>query len=1046
MNDKLKSTAVFNNEYGKLNRQQKKAVDHIEGPLLVIAGPGTGKTQILTIRIGNILLKTDADAKNILCLTYTESGAANMRKRLIEFIGPTAYDVTIATFHSFCNQVIRENPESFLHYSNYELLSDLEKVQIYQQLFSELDKNNPLYNYKDNYQHEYGRLSALFEKIKKENWDPETMLQDIDLWIEDQKQSNDFVYKRKTKNANVGDFNFSKFEKVISRPFEKTKAAIGIYQKFIAVLDKLQRYEYEDMIQWVIRQFDNDEALLLKYQETYQYILVDEYQDTNGAQNKILFQLLNYHDNPNVFAVGDDDQAIFRFQGANVQNIFDFVKLYQPEKIRLVSNYRSSQIILEAANSLITNNQERLVSAEDASSLLVAQGEFASSTTRPYLTLYPDKPAEILHVCQQIKTLLSNGVSSNQIAVLYRKNAEAEAYVKWLSAHKIPHRISRDSNLLDDFFIQQILLLIRYFQNEQATPYFQDHQLYRILHAPFIALDALDIGKIAFKHNALRQQAFKNSEEQGETEVAPDISLLSILGNEPLLTELKVNKIRECLQLRDQILLFQKQISDYTPQVFLEKLIQEFRILNYILGLDDKFHYLQLLNSLFEFIKIESDKNPQWSILDFAKLFEEYQNNRLSIPFKSTTGSAKGLVLSTLHSAKGEEYEYVFMVNCTQANWKSLGGKSFKLPDQYVKAQINAEEDLRRLFYVGITRAKTGLYLSYALAGEKSESAPCRFIEEIKAGGQLDERKHLAEENDSLDQLIIQLSPLKKEFAVMEQDQFDKFLENFRLNPTALNKFLKCPVAFYYEKVLKIPGARTPALGFGNAVHFALELFMKTKGLHFSDPESKLLKYFRLGMEKYHSHFTPREFKNYMEEGERVLGPFIHHHMDAWNEALDHLQEVKITTEVKDVPITGKLDRIDVLKHGLRVIDYKTGNPDKGKVNAPNATSIYGSDYWQQMVFYAVLLRNHRHYKNSPVKSVFYFVNPNKENKYVKNEVEPEEFVSFLEELIVETYNKIKNKDFTPGCGKSDCEWCNYIDSGAVVGMVEEEESEDLEE
>ncbi|MBK9108812.1 MAG: ATP-dependent helicase [Saprospiraceae bacterium] len=1039
MNEKIKSTAAFESEYLKLNSEQKKAVDCIEGPLLVIAGPGTGKTQILAIRIGHILLNTDADAKNILCLTYTESGAANMRKRLIQFIGPTAYEVSISTFHAFCNHVIRENPESFFHFSDYEVVSELEKRTIYQKIFSSLDRENALYSYTENYEYEIPRLNSLFEKIKKENWDPDTILEDIDHWVKAQRESEIYIYKNKGKNNLPGDFKEAQFKKEVLVKASRSKAAVAFYKIFQEELDKIHRYEYEDMIQWVIRQFESDDALLQKYQEKYQYILVDEYQDTNGAQNKILFQLLNYHDFPNVFAVGDDDQAIYRFQGANVQNMFDFDHLYRPEKIRLVSNYRSSQIILDTANSLISNNDERLVTKENVSPInLIASGDYAGTSVRPILTKYPDQKTEVLHICQQIKTLLDNGVAPDKIAILYRKNQEADPFIKWFSVNNIPHQISKQVNLLDDFFLQQLLLLLKYFAAQDADPYQQDHLLYRLMHAPFIELDASDIGKIAFKHKDLRYAGYDDMEEKKERNSAADNSLLKLLSNEILLAEINVQNTAACQKLYHLLTQFQKQLDDHTPQVFLEKLVNEFQILKFILQLEDKFHYLQILNSLFEFIKSESDKNPRLGILDFVNILEAYQNNNLVIPFKSFSGSVKGLILSTLHSAKGQEYDYVFMINGTQSNWNNRNTSSFKLPESYVNTNVSNDEDLRRLFYVGITRAKFGLYLSYATAGDKSEMVPCRFIEEIKSSGLLDEREHLAKEQDVLEQMVIEMSPLKKEFIMLEQNHFEKFIETFRLSPTALNKYLECPVAFYYEKVLRIPGARTPSLGFGNAVHYALELFMKGKCLKFPKPGEKLLNYFKRGMLKFHSHFTQREYENYLSEGERVLVPFLNHFQGEWLEAEDDKVELKINTEFSEVPISGKLDRIDIMKQGVRVVDYKTGKPDLSKIKAPSDKLKYGSNYWQQMVFYAVLLKHYGPFKNANVTSSFYFVNPSKDDKFEKSEMEPGEFVPFLEELIVDCYSKIKEKQFTPGCGKETCEWCRYIDSGANVSLVEE--------
>ena len=1039
-----RTTQLFESEYNKLNELQKQAVEHIEGPLLVIAGPGTGKTQILAIRIGNILLKTDANPGNILCLTYTESGAANMRKRLIQFIGPTAYEITISTFHAFCNSVIKENPDSFAHYSDYEVVSELERVTVFQKILKALDRTNVLYNVRDEYHNEFGRLIALFEKIKKEHWDPNTLLIDIDQWVMQQRQSEDYIYKRTSKNGKPGDFNEAKFNKEILNPAKRSIAAVNLFKQYQEELNQLHRFEYEDMIQWVIRQFEQDDALLQKYQEKFQYILVDEYQDTNGAQNKILFHLLNYHDSPNIFAVGDDDQAIFRFQGANVQNMFDFELLYNPLKIRLSTNYRSSQIILDVANRMIVNNKERLAAKYNEEAIsLKAGGDFAFAALRPIVTKYTEQKSEVWDVCQQIRTLLDNGVDPHKIAILYRKNKEADPYIKCFAGLQIPYQITKQINLLDDPFVKQLFLLLEFFAAPDTELYQQDHLLYKVLHAPFIDIDTNDIGKIAFKQQSMRYEA-RDKNPYGDSNItSPEHSLLNLLSDKEFLKDLDIQKFQSCMALHETLTLLYKQINDFTPQVFLEKLLNDLKVLPFILGLDDKFHYLQVINSLFEFVKSESDKNPQLTVLDLIRILKEYQENKLVIPHNILSGSLKGIVLSTLHSAKGQEYDYVFMINNTHANWTSNKQVNFKLPDGYINNNISSEEDLRRLFYVGVTRARLGLYLSYSTAGQKSDMVPCRFVEEMKASDQMDERIHLANEMELMDQMVVDLSPLVKNFIVLEQNQFDQFIANFKLNPTALNKYLECPVAFYYENVLRIPGARTPHLGYGNAVHYAMERFMKDKCLQKSNFAEKLVQYFHNGMFKYHSHFTQREFENYLSEGERVLVPFINCFREEWKEVMDTQEEVKISTECRGIPITGKLDRIDILKQGIRVIDYKTGKPDQKKITTPNDKLPYGSPYWQQMVFYAVLLKQHSIYKNAKVISSLYFVTPNKDVRFEKVELEPENYIEFLENTIEITYQKIKNKEFTPGCGKENCSWCGYVNAGNVVSMLEETEDDE---
>ncbi|MBK6543934.1 MAG: ATP-dependent helicase [Saprospiraceae bacterium] len=1038
----IKSSPDFEKAYQKLNERQKEAVDLLEGPLMVIAGPGTGKTQILAIRIGNILLQTDANPKNILCLTYTEAGATAMRQRLLQFIGPTAYEITICTFHSFCNTVIRENPDSFNQYSDYEVVSELEKNQLLLKIMEGLDRKDILFKYNGKYNTEFWKLQDLFSTLKKENWNPLQILTDIDLHLEQEKSNPDRLYKRKSGIHNPGDFKQKDYTEYC-RKFDRTKSALQLYHKYQAELDQLERYEYEDMIRWVIEKFETDDSLLAKYQEIYQYVLVDEYQDTNGAQNKLLFQLLSYFETANIFAVGDDDQAIYRFQGANVQNMTDFDMQYQPQKIVLIENYRSSQIILDAADSVIQHNQERLVHSDvSLVKKLIAAGSNGDSGLRPIFTECSDSKSEILDVCQQIQDLLKEGVEGKEIAVLFRKNKEAEAFIKWFEANTISYQTNRQINILNDLLLQHILNILRYLSKEYQESFTQDGLLFKIIHAPYIHLPVEDISRLAWYLQSKKKDWFD------KTEFPPEFSLINLLANEPALKVAGIKEIQTCLKLSQKLNELRKQILDFTPQGVFEKILTDFNVLDFILKNKEKIQQLQVLNAFFEFLKAETQKNPLMTLMEFIDLLEEYQNNAIQLPNTQFIGTKKGVVLSTIHGSKGLEYDYVFMINNTHQNWNQKDTNKYKLPDQYVNSDVNTEEDNRRLFYVGLTRARKGIYLSYPRASEKKDNTVCRYVAEMQKSELVDFRIHQTNENDLIDKIVIDLSPMKKNYERIEDQHFEKFLEYFSLNPTALNKYLECPLSFYYEKVLQIPGARTAPLGFGNAVHLALELFMRNRAQLLQNKFDTILHYFQKGMEKYRSHFTTKEYANYLQEGKAVLPGFLKMFAEEWKEAIDIKIEQKIKTEFKSVPISGKLDRIDWLKDGIRVVDYKTGKPDpKTKVKAPNTSNPQGSSYWQQMVFYSILLKNHSSYKNSTTSSVFYFVNQTADKTYEKKEILPTaEDIQLIEGLIVETYEKIKNRIFTPGCGKPNCEWCGYINSGVELSFAEVAEDDEVDD
>ena len=520
----------FEEAYQGLNIAQKKAVDSIEGPVMVIAGPGTGKTQILSIRIGNILKKTDCDPKSILCLTYTEAGAKAMRDRLQKFIGATAYDVGIYTFHSFCNLIIRENPEEFGLFGNFDLASDLDLNNIATDITKSFQKDHPLYNYKNNYAYTIYNILKLIQLIKQENWDPNKIIDDYKKEIISSKDSDIYIYKQNRGNNKKGDFN----ENLYKKDTDKLKRYIAFFECFEKYQESLRTkelFDFHDMLKWVLEKFKNDDTFLAKYQERFLYYLVDEYQDTNGIQNEIIYQLNSYFDSPNIFVVGDDDQAIYRFQGAKMDNMIEFNAKYKPEIIVLTDNYRSSQHILNAAGYSIQNNIERLINIRtDLNKDLTAAGKNKAYNNQVKIIEYYNFEAEVVGVCQQIKSNIDNGIEPKEMAILYKKNNEADSYVKYLQALKIPYSVSKEVNVLQETIIKQIIKLLDFIQKAQRSPFANDDILFEILHFPYIEFSVIDIG-ILSRHLS----PFENKE-----------SLLELLNNKTILTELKLQNIEYC--------------------------------------------------------------------------------------------------------------------------------------------------------------------------------------------------------------------------------------------------------------------------------------------------------------------------------------------------------------------------------------------------------------------------------------------------------------------------------------------------------------------
>ncbi|MBL4650391.1 MAG: ATP-dependent helicase, partial [Aureispira sp.] len=481
----------------KLNPAQKQAVTETEGPVIAIAGPGTGKTHILTARIGQILLTTDTQPHNILCLTFTDAAVNAMRQRLLDFIGPDAHRVHIYTFHSFCNKVIQENLEIFGRH-DLEPLSDLERIEIIRSIINELDVEHSLkMNQRDPYYYEQ-HLADLFKQMKAERWSSEFIQSKIAAYLGLLPDRPEMRYKRNAGQFQKGDLKEAQFN-AISKKMHRLDQAVLLFKQYQAILDERQRYDYEDMILWVLEAFEKEEFLLRSYQEQYLYLLVDEFQDTNGSQSAIVHQLVAYWgDNPNLFIVGDDDQSIYEFQGARVKNMTDFYEQYQENLllIMLQENYRSSQNILDAARDLIERNEIRIINQIEGLELnkvLVGANPAVSSLQTPVeIIAYPNQLQEEIAIVQRIEQLKKEGVALKEIAIIYAKHKQADNLIQLFEKRKIAYQSKRRINILDLPIVHNLRKLMGYIANEYAKPDSNEDVFFEFLHYDFIGVSSRD--------------------------------------------------------------------------------------------------------------------------------------------------------------------------------------------------------------------------------------------------------------------------------------------------------------------------------------------------------------------------------------------------------------------------------------------------------------------------------------------------------------------------------------------------------------------------
>ncbi|MBS1738225.1 MAG: ATP-dependent helicase, partial [Bacteroidetes bacterium] len=897
---------TFLEYFNTLNDQQKLAVDTIEGPVLVQAGPGTGKTQVLALRIANILRQTDINPHNILCLTYTDNGAVEMRNRLLRIIGAVAYNIRIHTFHSFCNEVIQDNI-TYFGKLNLSPIGELEEINLYYQLIDSIEKDSVLKRFRGDIYYEKDRLKSLFSLMKKEAWTPGYLNERISAYNDDLKNREEFQYKRKYKGFKVGDPNEATIA-IEKEKMEILRAAVNLYPRYNEMMVAAGRYNFDDMILWVLKAFGENKNLLLDYQERFLYFLVDEFQDTSRSQNLLLQQITGFWDVPNLFVVGDADQSIFSFQDANAENINAFKHKYENDltKIDLINNYRSTTPILNIAYKLIAHNTVRNVSIENDKPLISANPALKNISIEPVITEYANTGQEAIDITIQITQLLQQGVNGKEIALIYRNHAQAEIISSILEGKGIPVNTKKKVNILDIPFVQNILLILTWIQREKYIPYSGDDILFLFLHSDFFKLHPLEIARLTMavntKNKATKEDQFSLRRMMAETAV-PKADLFHQPNGQSL---------KEISDVLEKLL---KASVNNTVQQLLEEVIQKAGILSNIMQSPDKPWLMQVLTALFDQLKEECQRKPDLTLEEWLTIIETMKANRLPVSLYKITATDNWVNMMTAHGAKGSEFAYVFVTGSTQKIWDEdnrVSNKMYKLPDNLVSNNTTPSslEENRRLFYVALTRAKTNLHISYSVKDEKDKvQTRSAFVTEILEDGVVQLTNKTVPDELLTDYLLQRFrEKAKPEIELVEAEYIDQMLKRYTMSVTHLNNYLNCPLKFYYQNLIRVPAAKNESMAFGSAIHWSIErLFIKMKenGNVFL-PKEDLLADFNWYMKNNREAFTPEAFRLKTAYGEKILPAYYDYYIDKWNKIILAEKSIRNVT-VQNVPINGKL-------------------------------------------------------------------------------------------------------------------------------------------
>lgn len=984
----------FEEEYGLLNAEQKKAVDTTEGPVMVIAGPGTGKTTTLILRIAKIL-RNNVPAQTILALTFTESAAANMRRRLVDLVGSDGYYVNIYTFHGFANHLIQTYPEYFERIIEAENATSSKQTAILREI---IDKSESLKKLKP-----MGRKYAYVNDIrrgirdlKNENYSPEELGKLVEKKNAEIYDTPDLRHESGRYKGQIKGKYLTELERL------KTSEELGIvYAEYEKALRAENLYDFDDMILEVVKALEGNEAFLAEVQEMCQYILVDEHQDTNRSQNTLLSLISGFYESPNLFIVGDEKQAIFRFQGASFENFVYFSEKFKNMTlIRLVNNYRSTQSILDSASSLIRKNKANInegdlkaVEARAGERIKTAEFEFADG--------------EVKFVADKIEERIKGGVKPKEIAVIYRENRDVEPFAGILRERKIPMVVQSDENLLADDKIHKLLVLMR-----AVDAFGNDERLAEVLHLSFLELDPLDVYKAILSSNSRRVS-----------------SLYSLISSEEGMKKAGIEDTKKLNDLYLNLKRWKRIGSNRSFLEFFEILVKESGFFSDISASGGYLDELGKLKVIFGEARKEVGSNWEYRLSDFIKHLDVLKEHDIAIKVRSSD-AADAVRLMTAHRAKGLEFDTVFIVNAVNGKWGNKRNRDkIKLPFETVAdvSELEKNEDERRIFYMAITRAKREVYITYSRHSvDERELVPAQFIGEIdlELVEKVDTEKYGEKSGVNFEDIFI--GARREPISTMpDKEEVKRLFQGRGFPVTHLNNYLACPWRYFYLNLLRLPRVMTPSQVYGTCAHGALEeFFRRRKEGEKVGPEVMIA---RLAKELRKQPLSPNDKDEILKKGEEILPKYYEWYRDQWN--YNAVTEYSISANLTDeIKLSGRLDKLELETDGVRanVVDYKTSKP-KSENWILGKTKDSDGGYFRQLAFYKLLLDLDPRHKYKMTKGTIDFVQPDEKGKFVRREflVEDKQ-VDELRSLILEKAGEIMNLEFwNKTCGDPKCEFCS---------------------
>ena len=991
----------FELEYKKLNRAQREAVDYINGPLLVIAGPGTGKTQLLSSRVANILKKTDIYPENILCLTFTNKAADNMSQRLLNLIGNDARAAKVKTFHGLAADIMNRYPEYFWRGARLSIAPGAIQLHAMQKILYNLPVDHPLTL---KFAGQFTLISDVIDAVKlvkEAGLTPDKLRAIIAANME-------YIFAVEPKLAPIGKLRVSKktvgeiesivdslpgqeieqfitpllslatiiknsFRQAVAEAADSGKytsvskwksrwlqptdgkhtlfnerkhndwweAVADAYERYRKQLHKLGYYDYADMLVESISQIEQHEDLRAQLQEQFQYVLIDEFQDTNTAQLRLAHLIADHSEleQPNIMAVGDDDQSIFKFQGAELSNMLGFTTQYPKAKlIVLTENYRSSQNILDNAEKIISTANYRLVNRlPELTKNLKAVNPPHGKSMVAHMS-FQSRVEQLNQLSSESAKLLKSGKS---VAILARKHSSLREISMILHDRGVPITYEQSTDILELPAVQQLMIIIKTLVSvKNGRLSVTNELLSETLRHPMWQVDSSALWRFAIDQQT-KYDWFGGLTSSKDTRLKKIGQWLDFLvglsTHEPLAVV-----VEYVLGLRDNHIITSPLKTYYltgdTDKTRLETL--------------SAVHLLRALVS--EFRAYGSSK-----IEDFVEFVDlMIQNKKVISDSSPFVSGPKSVELLTVHKAKGLEFDAVIVVDATHSEWSPGSRKRLPPANLPLRPAEDDADDYARLMYVAATRAKQTLLIgSYSLSYKGEEVMPAASLSILP----IEVQKPL--KGEQLIKVLEQALLWPKLVQSDEKAMLKPRLESFVLNVSNLINFLDVtrggPAYFKERNLLRLPQAKTPPSSMGSAIHAALE----EAQLLFSVNKFKFEKIVSKFEVKLLSEGLPEaDYRKKLSEGRRILKHFLE--KQSWSFNKGALPEYKVVEVYLDqAKLGGTLDILDNTGANSVISDYKTGRPLKSLNVKAGDEGIKVWKHKLQLVFYALLAELDPHIK-----------------------------------------------------------------------------------